>query len=96
MFVWQEASVRAVAVSKHAPITAFLPNAINALANNDSGIVFEVTDSQGNKITFVESQLVADILKYFRSMTQVVIGEAIPISDVAAFLTATGISWTSI
>jgi S1-C subfamily serine protease len=94
VLAWQESAVRGVAVSKHAPITSFLQSAIDALANNQSGIVFTATNGQGKTHTFVESQLVADVLKYFRSMTQVVIGEAIPASDVASFLTANKISWT--
>ena len=91
---WAESTVRGVAVSKHAPISRSLQSAIDALANNTSGIVFTATDGQGNTKTFVESQLVADILKYFRSMTQVVIGEAITAHDVAAFLSANKLSWT--
>lgn len=92
---WQQSSMRGVAVTKHAPISSFLQSAIDALANNQSGVTFSATDPQGKTHTFVESQLVADVLKYFRSMTQVVIGEAIPAVDVASFLTANGVSWTS-
>lgn len=94
VLAWQESSVRGVAVSKHAPITPFLQSAIDALAGNQSGVVFTATDSQGKTHTFVESQLVADVLKYFRSMTQVVIGEAIPAADVTSFLSASGLPWT--
>lgn len=92
---WGESCVAGVVVSKHAPISPFLQSAIDALATNQSGIVFTATDVQGNTHTFVESQLVADVLKYFRSMTQVVIGEAIPIADVQSFLTSSGIQWRS-
>jgi S1-C subfamily serine protease len=91
---WNKSSVAGVVVSKHAPISSFLEQAIDALASNRSGIVFNYTDGQGNVHPYVESQLVADILKYFRGMTQVVIGEAIPANDVAALLTARGIPWT--
>jgi S1-C subfamily serine protease len=96
VFAWQESSVRGIAVSKHAPISPFLQSAIDALASNQTGVVFTGTDAQGNPINFVESQLVADILKYFRSMTQVVIGEAIPIADIASFLSSNSISWQSV
>lgn len=93
---WQESSVRAVAVSKHAPISPFLENAIIALANNQAGVMFTATDSQGNARSYVESQLVADVLKYFRSMTQVVIGEAIPATDVTSFLSSNNVTWTPV
>lgn len=42
---------------------------------------------------FVESQVVAEILQYFRNMTQVVIGEAIAAEDVIAFLDRHGVPW---
>lgn len=96
VFYWSESSVRGVVVTKHAPITPFLQSAIDALAGNKSGVVFTATDAQGNTKTFVESQLVADVLKYFRSMTQVVIGEAIPANDVASFLSTNKVPWTSV
>ncbi len=94
VLAWGESSVRGVAVTKHAPITASLQSAIDALANNKSGVVFTATDGQGITSKFVESQLVADVLRYFRSMTQVVIGEAIPANDVISFLSANGVPWT--
>ncbi len=96
VFCWGESSVRGVVVTKHAPITPFLQSAIDALAGNQSGIVFTATDGQGNTKTFVESQLVADVLKYFRSMTQVVIGDAIPANDVVSFLAMSKLPWTSV
>jgi hypothetical protein len=75
-----------VVVSKHTPITPFLFSALNALADNKSGIVFTTTDEKGNKKDFVESQIVAEFLKYFRQLTQVMIGEAIEKSEVIDFL----------
>jgi len=42
----------------------------------------------------LQSQLVAEVLAYFRHMTQVVIGLAISSDEVAGFLTAAGIGWT--
>lgn len=75
-----------VVVSKHAPITQFHMMAIEALANNKSGVVFSGTDGNGKPVQFVESQLVADILTYFRNLTQVMIGEAISSSTVVDFL----------
>lgn len=90
---WGESAVRGVVVSKHAPITPFLQSAIDALAGNQSGVVFTATDGQGKTHTFVESQLVADVLKYFRSMTQVVIGEAIPATDLISFLSSNKVPW---
>jgi len=75
-----------VVVSKHAPITPFLHSAIQALANNKSGVVFTARDEKGNVKEFVESQIVAELLIYFRSLTQVMIGEAIEREELIKFL----------
>jgi hypothetical protein len=75
-----------VVVSKHAPITPFLCSAIQALANNKSGVVFNCTDGKGNKKSFAESQIVAELLKHFKELTQVMIGEAIDKSELIKFL----------
>jgi len=93
VFAWGEQSIRGVAVTKHAPITQYLQSAIDALKNNSSGVVFTATDGQGNTTRFVESQIVAEILQYFRGMTQVVIGEAIAAEDVIAFLDKNSVPW---
>ena len=95
VFKWGELAVRGVAVTKHAPITPYLQSAIAALKNNNSGVVFTATNSQGGTTNFAESQIVADILQYFRDMTQVVIGEAIIANDLIAFLNANQIPWTA-
>lgn len=92
---WGQTSLVAVSVSKHAPIDPFLLSAISALASNRTGVVFNATDAAGNQLRFVESQLVADVLTYFRSMTQVVIGEAIPADDIVKFLAAHNVVHTT-
>lgn len=94
IFLWGEESVCGVGVTKHAPISHFLQSAIQALANNRSGVCFSATDGQGISQQFVESQLVANVLSYFRDMTQVVIGEAIMPVDLINFLNNHNISWT--
>jgi S1-C subfamily serine protease len=95
IFKWGELAVRGVAVTKHAPITPYLQSAIEGLKNNASGVVFTATNSQGGTTSLVESQVVAEILEYFRDMTQVVIGEAICAHDLIAFLNKNHISWTA-
>ena len=93
IFAWGEQAVRGVAVTKHAPISQYLESAINALKTNRSGVVFTTTDGQGNTKTFVESQIVAEILEHFQGMTQVVLGEAIAAEDVVLFLNKNSIPW---
>ncbi len=86
LFISGDNKVIGVVVAKHAPITPFLASAIEALSKNPSGVVFTATDEKGNQEQFVESQVVAMVLNYFRDMTQVVIGEAIVGSELIAFL----------
>lgn len=93
ILIWGGESVCGMAVTKHAPITAFIQSAIDALKSNGSGVVFSAQNGQGATIQFVESQLVADVLQYFRNMTQVVIGEAIASVDIIAVLDSAGIPW---
>ncbi len=77
-----------VVVSKHAPLTPFVASAIDALSKNPSGVVFTATDAQGKTRNFVESQVVAEVLLFFRSLTQVMIGEAVAVSELRAFISA--------
>ena len=79
-------TVIGVVVSKHAPLTSFIASAIEALSKTKSGVVFNYKDQSGNAKSMVEAQVVAEVLKYFRSLTQVMIGEAIAGSEVIAFL----------
>ena len=91
LFLANDDRVVGVVSTKHAPISNFHLSAINALASNQSGIVFTAVDDKGVTREFVESQIVADILSYFRSLTQVMIGEAISIKELKDLLTENNI-----
>ncbi len=82
-----------IVVSKHAPISDFHISALEALSNNKSGITFQYTTSNGEKGLMVESQIVADLLFYFRDLTQVMIGEAISINELYSFLKENNINF---
>ncbi len=86
LFIAGGSEVIGVVVSKHAPITPFVQSAIRALAGNKSGVVFQGSDGQGQTRSLVESQVVAEILLYFRQLTQVMIGEAVAVSELSEFL----------
>jgi len=86
LFASNDNKVIGIVVSKHAPISQFHLSAIKALANNKSGVVFTTTDQNGNTHSFVESQIVADLLEYFRGLTQVMIGEAISVEELKEYL----------
>jgi S1-C subfamily serine protease len=79
-------AVIGIVASKHAPISQYHQQAIDALSKNNSGVVFSATDEKGNGKDFVESQIVADLLIHMRSLTQVMIGEAIAVDELKEML----------
>jgi S1-C subfamily serine protease len=72
--------------SKHLPITEYLKSALKALEENSSGMQFTAVDQQGNQKNFSESQVVAQLLNYYRELAQVMIGEAVTSDELKAFL----------
>lgn len=81
-----ESKVIGVVVTKHSPITPFLKSALKALINQKSGFVYTAKDSEGREHKLSEAQIIAEFLKHFHKITQVVIGEAIAGSELIAFL----------
>jgi hypothetical protein len=61
-------------------------SAIQAFANNETGVSFTGTGADGKPVEFVESQIVAEVVNSLRDMAQVMIGEAIAVEEVATFL----------
>lgn len=86
LFRASDNKVIGIVVNKHAPISQYHQQAIEALAQNKSGVVFTATDGNGKATQFVESQIVADLLVHFRSLTQVMIGEAIAVEELIDML----------
>jgi len=91
LFLSDSSEVVGVVVSKHAPISSFLMSALEALQNNESGLQYTASDGQGNTKTYSEAQVVAELLFYFRKLTQVMIGEAIAAEELVGFLVSNGI-----
>ncbi|AWF80362.1 hypothetical protein BTJ40_05805 [Microbulbifer sp. A4B17] len=75
-----------IVVSKHAPISHYHQSAIDALEQNSSGVMFNATGSNGETKSFVESQIVAELLVHMRSLTQVMIGEAVSAEELLSML----------
>lgn len=86
LFISNDDKVIGIVVSKHAPISKALLFKIETLAKNRTGVGFTFIDNEGNEKLLIESQIVAELLQYFRDLTQVMIGEAISISELKAFL----------
>ena len=91
LFLQDNNKVIGVVVSKLIPLNEYILSAIKALAENKSGLIFPGKDEKGNPIKFVESQVVAIVLERFKQLTQVMIGQAIHVSELRAFLKEQGI-----
>jgi hypothetical protein len=59
---------------------------IDALQNQRSGFMFDATRPDGSKLQFSEAQMTAMVLNEFYQKTQVMIGEAIAASELAAMI----------
>lgn len=86
-------SVIGVVVSKALPITnEFLDSAIKFFSLNSSGFQFPGISDTGEKKSYSESQVVAEVVNNLIKMYQVVIGEAIGLCDIENFLTRNNIN----
>jgi len=86
LFIAGTNKIIGIVVAKHAPITQFLLSAIKALAENKNGLQYSATNEKGEHINFAESQIVAELIEYQRTMTQVMLGEAIVVDELITFL----------
>jgi S1-C subfamily serine protease len=86
LFLSKDNKVIGVVVAKFHLYPPQVKNAINALANMKSGFVYTGTDEHGNTTEFSEAQVVAMVLEQFYKTTQVMIGEAISLSELRAFI----------
>lgn len=76
-----------VVQSKAAPITPAIASALDALLKNKSGFMYTNTDASGKQTSVSEAQVIGQILLYYRELAQVMIGEAVAVSEVKRFLT---------
>lgn len=75
-----------VVASKLAPITPSTKSALDALANQSSGLIYQGTRPDGTKITASEGQIIAQVLNELRGQVQLVIGKAALVGDLRSFL----------
>ncbi|GAB3932277.1 S1 family peptidase [Mucilaginibacter myungsuensis] len=75
-----------VVQSKAAPITPVIASALKALLDNKSGMMYTNTDATGKQTSVSEAQVIGQILLYYRELAQVMIGEAVTVSELKNFL----------
>jgi S1-C subfamily serine protease len=81
-----DGSVIGVVSTKLAPIPLSIEGALDALSKQQSGFIYTKTLPTGEKVNVSEGQVVAEVLKYLRSQTQLVLGHAVTSQDIRQFL----------
>lgn len=82
-----------VVQSKHAPISKYHQSIIDVLSSNPSGVQYTKTNAKGQEERRSEAQLMADMILYFRELTQVMIGEAVTVEELKEFLAKNNIGY---
>ena len=88
----QDGTVIGVVSSKLAPLPSNIESALSALEKQEAGFTYTAKKADGTEIEVSEGQVVAAVLQYLRSQTQLVIGYAVPVNDLREFLKKNGIS----
>jgi S1-C subfamily serine protease len=88
LFVSNDNKVIGVVVAKYILYPPMVEQVIHALENQKSGFVYTAVDPQGNKVDYSEGQLVGMVLEQFYRTAQVMIGQAISVSELRSFLKA--------
>jgi hypothetical protein len=91
---WKDNKVIGVVNAKFHLYPQYVKDIITVLNKAKSGFQYQASDAQGNPakdaqrkpISFSEAQIVGTVLEQFYNTTQVMIGEAISVSELRAFL----------
>lgn len=87
----ENASVIGIVSSKLAPIPKDVEDALNALGSNQNGFMYKRRNPDGTLKDLSEGQVVAEVLRYLRSQTQLVVGYSVSVKELRKFLEANGI-----
>lgn len=88
----EDGSVIGVVASKLAPLPQHIESILAALANQQSGFIYTVTHPDGQQEQFSEGKLVGAVLEFLRSQTQLVVGHAVILANLRAFLYKEGLT----
>ena len=78
--------VLGIVVTKMAAMPSWIPTALQAMANQTSGFIYNATLPDGTTKQVTEGQIVAGVLDYLQSQTQLVVGSAVPAGDIASMM----------
>lgn len=82
----EDGTVVGVVSSKLAPIPKRIAAELEALSEQGSGFRYTITCADGRTEQLSEGQVIAEVLQYLRSQTQLVIGHAVTLGDLRSFL----------
>ena len=80
-----------VVVSKMAPLPAYISDYLELLEVDDHGDKVVTRKPDGSRGEMTQGQIIAEVLEYLRKQTQMVIGHAVILGDLRAFLKDKGI-----
>ena len=86
LFRANDSKVIGVVVAKFLIYPPSVAHAIQALASQKYGFQYPAKDEMGHDVTVTEAQVTASVLEQFYKTTQVMIGEAISVSELRVFL----------
>jgi S1-C subfamily serine protease len=86
LFRGNDNKVIGVVVAKFHLYPPLVAQAIQVLASNKNGFSYPAKDENGHDVSFSEAQVTAMVLDQFYKTTQVMIGEAISVSELRAFI----------
>jgi S1-C subfamily serine protease len=86
LFLGNSNKVIGVVVAKFHLYPPIVQQAIQALSKSSAGVVYTGTDEHGQPRQYLEGEVTAMVLDQFYKTTQVMIGEAISVSELRAFL----------
>jgi len=88
----EDGAVIGVVSSKLAPLPEYAASSLEALSKMRSGMVFKGKNAAGELVDISEAQVVAQVLNHLREQTQLVLGYAVKLGELRAFLMENNIS----
>jgi Trypsin-like peptidase domain len=86
LFRYNDNKVIGVVVAKFHNYPPFVKNAITTISNDKFGMQIQATDEHGKSVTVSEPEVIGAVLDQFYKTTQVMIGEAISVSELRTFI----------
>lgn len=87
----EDGTVMGLVSSKLAPLPQSTESALAALATQRSGLMYTAARPDGSQVQVSEGQVIYEVLQYLRQQVQLVIGHAVLVEDMRAFMKGNGV-----